>query len=301
LLALGLPWSLFLPFLLWDSVRNFASSRDDTLFLQLWFAVMFVFFSVSLGKRPVYLLPLYPAVSLLVGLWLYERTEASRLRLVLYRGIAALLALIGLLLIVITIGGLWNHDPGWFFGSIERLLKPKDRANLAVVTSELAGFGWLFTVVSLTTAALWLSLAGCFWTARLKAAANRLVLISILMAFITRGVVIPEMAAAKSYRAFMRQVNQQLGTDDALYLYGDDFNSDPIIFYRGGLIQTFGPKSDMSTRSAAAGNEYFIMTERSWKKLRNTGTDLSAPSVRSVGTGPEGDAPLVLVRVHGSR
>jgi hypothetical protein len=301
LLALGLPWSLFLPFLLWDSLRNFASSRDDTLFLQVWFVVMFAFFSVSLGKRPVYLLPLYPALSLLLGLWLYEHTEASRLRLVLYRGIAALLALIGLLLIVITIGGLWNHDPGWFFGPIERLLKPKDRANLAVVTSELANFGWLFTVVSLITAALWLSLAGCFWTARLKPAGHRLVLISILMAFITRGVVIPEMAHAKSYRDFMRQVNRQLGPEDALYLYGDDFNGDPVIFYRGGLIQTFGPKTDTSTGPAAAGNEYFIMTERSWKKLRNSGKDLSPPSVRSEGTGPEGDAPLVLVRINDLR
>jgi 4-amino-4-deoxy-L-arabinose transferase-like glycosyltransferase len=301
LMALGLPWSLFLPFLLWDSLRNFAASRDATLFLKLWFVVMFVFFSVSLGKRPVYLLPLYPALSLLLGLWLYERTQASRLRLVLYRGIAALLALIGLLLIVITFGGLWNHDPGWFFDPIERLLKPKDRANLAVVTSQLASFGWLFTVVSLTTAALWLSLAGCFWTARLKPAAHRLVLISILMAFITRGIVIPEMAQAKSYRDFMRQVNQQLGPDDALYLYGDDFNSDPIIFYRGELIQTFGAKSDTSARVAASGNEYYIMTQRSWKKLRNAGKTLAPPSLESEGKGPEGDAPLVLVRINDLR
>jgi hypothetical protein len=212
-----------------------------------------------------------------------------------------LLAVIGVLLIVITVGGVWNHDPGWFFGPIELLLKPKDRANLAVVRNELASFGWSFVAVSLLTAVLWLSLARCFWSARLKPAAHRLVLISILIAFITRGLVIPEMAQARSYRDFMREVNRRLQPDDRLYVYGDDFNSDAIIFYRGAPIQTFGPRSQAGTRPGAAGDEYFIMTERAWRQLEKAGRDLAAPSVRSEGKGPEGDAPLVLVRIDDTR
>jgi hypothetical protein len=44
--------------------------RKEFLFLFTWFALVFVFFSLSKGKRPIYLLPLYPAVSLMVGkLW----------------------------------------------------------------------------------------------------------------------------------------------------------------------------------------------------------------------------------------
>jgi hypothetical protein len=36
----------------------------------LWFALIFIFFSLSKGKRGIYLLPLYPAVSIMVGkLW----------------------------------------------------------------------------------------------------------------------------------------------------------------------------------------------------------------------------------------
>src|SRR4029077_3045995 len=65
LFSQGLPWTLFLPFLLWDLFAKNFRSQDDSLFLIVWFFVMFLFFSISAGKRPVYLLPLYPALVLL--------------------------------------------------------------------------------------------------------------------------------------------------------------------------------------------------------------------------------------------
>jgi len=63
-----LPWFLFLPGAV---VYGFSKRREgiskDFLFLLVWFAVIFVFFSFSRGKRAIYLLPLYPAASLMVG------------------------------------------------------------------------------------------------------------------------------------------------------------------------------------------------------------------------------------------
>jgi 4-amino-4-deoxy-L-arabinose transferase-like glycosyltransferase len=41
--------------------------RKEFFFLTIWFTVIFVFFSLSKGKRGIYLLPLFPAASLLVG------------------------------------------------------------------------------------------------------------------------------------------------------------------------------------------------------------------------------------------
>src|SRR4029453_3670157 len=49
--------------------------------------------------------------------------------------------------------------PVGFFRLSNRLLKAKDRANLLVVKNALATFGWSFTVVSLLSGLLWLSLA----------------------------------------------------------------------------------------------------------------------------------------------
>jgi len=63
-----LPWFLFLPGAI---VYGLSKRRDgiskDFLFLLVWFVAIFLFFSFSKGKRAIYLLPLYPAASLLVG------------------------------------------------------------------------------------------------------------------------------------------------------------------------------------------------------------------------------------------
>jgi 4-amino-4-deoxy-L-arabinose transferase-like glycosyltransferase len=68
-----LPWILFLP-----SAFVYAYSREngergkEVLFLTLWIGVIFIFFSLSKGKRSLYLLPLFPAASLLVGKLLHD-------------------------------------------------------------------------------------------------------------------------------------------------------------------------------------------------------------------------------------
>ncbi|MGE5306581.1 MAG: ArnT family glycosyltransferase, partial [Alphaproteobacteria bacterium] len=296
LFSQGLPWSLFLPFVLWDAFRKFSLGQDDKLFFQLWFLAMFVFFSIAMGKRPVYLLPLYPALSVLMGLWFHEQIAAFGTRLMLYRAIGIIAAVVGVLLLAITLGGLWSHDPGWFFTPIERFLKPKDRANLIIVKNQLATFGWSFTVVSLLSAALWLSLAQCLWVSRLKAAAHRMALISILMAFVGRGVVIPEIAQTKSYRDFMDRVNRLVKPGDTLYLYGDRFNSDPVVFYRGGPIESLDREPKTLAAEVGAGKQFVIMSKRSWDQVQDYNRKLPPPLLRSEGKGPEGDAPLVLVQ-----
>jgi 4-amino-4-deoxy-L-arabinose transferase-like glycosyltransferase len=66
-----LPWILFLPAaMVYGYSRERIEKRKEFLFLFVWFVSVFVFFSLSKGKRPIYLLPLYPAASLMVGkLW----------------------------------------------------------------------------------------------------------------------------------------------------------------------------------------------------------------------------------------
>lgn len=61
-----MPWSLILPFALYGAWK-----RRYALPL-VWFAVIFLFFEFSQSKRAIYLLPLYPAMALLVGLYLRD-------------------------------------------------------------------------------------------------------------------------------------------------------------------------------------------------------------------------------------
>ena len=62
LLAGGLPWTAF-----W--IRPLAGLREsrEKLFLFLWFAVIFSFFSFSSSKLIPYILPVFPALSILAG------------------------------------------------------------------------------------------------------------------------------------------------------------------------------------------------------------------------------------------
>ncbi len=296
LFSQGLLWSLFLPFLLWDACKKDFLSDDDTLFLKVWFLVMFLFFSISMGKRPVYLLPLYPALSLLTAGWFYRHEAALGARLLLFRLIAVAAVAMGVLLLTIALGDLWSHDHSWFLTPIEGFLKAKDRANLVVVKNSLATFGWSFTIVVALSSVLWFALAQCLWMSRLRAVANRMVLISILVGFITRAVVMPVIAEAKSYRPFMEEVNQRVQSSDKLFLYGESFNSDSVIVYRGGSIEELDQPEAAVAAKIGPGNVYLIMAERVWQKIQREHPNLPPPVFKSKGTGPEGDARLVLVQ-----
>jgi Dolichyl-phosphate-mannose-protein mannosyltransferase len=296
LFSQSLPWSLFLPLVFWDVFKAPIRPDDDRLFLKLWFLVMFVFFSISVGKRPVYLLPLFPALSLLLAAWFYQATSVGKGRLAIYRSIGIIAALTGALFLVITLGALWSHDQTWFFAPIESLLKAKDRANLVAVRNQLENFGWSFTVLSLLAAGLWLSVARSLWLGQLRSVAHQLIFLSILNGIAGWSVVMPVIAQEKSYRDFMIEVNQRLSPNAKLYLFGR-FNSDPVVFYRGGVIDKLDQSAQIVADKTATGNAYIIMDERTWKRIQEIKPDLTA-LLNSQGKGAEGDAPLVLVRAR---
>ena len=67
-----MPWSLFIPTtLLYRRKMDDASEKAKLLFPLVWFFGVLIFFSISKGKRSDYILPMYPAASLIVSwLWL---------------------------------------------------------------------------------------------------------------------------------------------------------------------------------------------------------------------------------------
>jgi len=94
--AEGVPWSLFLPLALWRG-REDAEGRDGRRLLGTWLLLALVPLSLSRGKIDYYLLPLYPAFSLLVGRFFaaapWGRLEAWWSRIVLAAA-AVVLALV---------------------------------------------------------------------------------------------------------------------------------------------------------------------------------------------------------------
>jgi 4-amino-4-deoxy-L-arabinose transferase-like glycosyltransferase len=64
------PWSFFFPPLLFFLYRRRRDLlKDHLLFPLVWLVSVFLFFSLALGKRGVYILPLYPAFALIFAAW----------------------------------------------------------------------------------------------------------------------------------------------------------------------------------------------------------------------------------------
>lgn len=100
----ALPWTLLWPAVAWVAARGAFRDPDDPRtparrFLAIWLAVGFVFFSLSSGKRGLYLLPCFPAAALLcsdaVERWRRQRGAWPRVTLWIAALLLALAALAG--------------------------------------------------------------------------------------------------------------------------------------------------------------------------------------------------------------
>ena len=109
-LALGAPWSVFLPLAAWRLLRGSDADPGSRLLLT-WMGLMAIPLSLSRGKIDYYLLPLYPAASLVVGRY-FAAVPWKSLDFWWSRGALAL-ALAGLSLVTVMVGGL---PAGWLPG-----------------------------------------------------------------------------------------------------------------------------------------------------------------------------------------
>jgi len=63
------PWIVFLPSAILLGFRKGEEIRKKFIFLLIWFLWIFFFFTLSQGKKDNYLLPLYPAAAILIGIY----------------------------------------------------------------------------------------------------------------------------------------------------------------------------------------------------------------------------------------
>src|SRR5262249_3643950 len=108
----------------WDLFTKDFLLQDDSLFLKVWFFVMFVFFSLSAGKRPVYLLPFYSALSLLFAGWFHHPVAAYGVEMFLFPFVAG----------VAVVGG-----AGVVFYSSRSFVEPRSRMVLHAPRSASKG------------------------------------------------------------------------------------------------------------------------------------------------------------------
>jgi len=295
-LFLGMaPWSLFFPPLavfLYQRRRTWA--EEGFLYFLVWSATIFFFYSVAKSKRSVYILPLYPAVALLLGAWWQElrrgRAALPSSFLRLMRGSGYLC----LVLLAVTITSvflqIFGHDP---LALIRPFLHPKDQSNLplftGIVTAHPAAFALWGIVVGLSTLLLVFGLRRSYWGWVFAALATFTVSVALLVNVVFQ----PTVATKRTYRPFMERVVTSVG-DAPLFFYQTFDNG--ALYYAKRRVPFYDPAL------LQAGAPYFLlMRQEEWEKVssRNT-TDFFAIDV-SEGTGPKDRHHLVLVQApHGA-
>jgi 4-amino-4-deoxy-L-arabinose transferase-like glycosyltransferase len=291
----GLPWTLFLPFAIVKWFKSKAFAEDRSLFLGLWAGLFFVFFSVSVGKRSAYLLPLYPPLSLLIGSWLRQPAEKG-IRAIGLKIIGWAFLLVGLVPLVILVSILMGKHLSWFFSYVNVWLKPKDQVQLSVALEALGRAGWLLYLFFFVSALLWISTGRSLFTVRTRVATAQVACLSILVWFLVQGALMPSLAEARSYKAFMTKVNGLVDHNETFFVYGEGWDYASVIFYSGARIPVVkGDLLSLQDRIRKS-KSYCIMSEREWNRMADLGLFAFHAELRSEGTGPDGRDPIVLVR-----
>jgi 4-amino-4-deoxy-L-arabinose transferase-like glycosyltransferase len=203
-----LPWIFFLPSaIIYGFSKGVVEKRKDFLFLLIWFAVIFIFFSLSKGKRGLYLLPLYPAASLMIGkLW----DDFISLSIKKYRHEWITIPLYGLMVIFLIIG----------------------IAIPWVVSAKI------YSYLSYSLPVAFLMVGGSLGMFFLYRKKNYGVILLLLIGMIAGGffytwrVVFPLVNPYKSARFISQEITSRIQPGEKLGLYGG-FVTGPYNFYTG--------------------------------------------------------------------
>lgn len=294
LLAGLLPWTPFVLAAFVSGVRDTAARHDPRVaFPLVWFAVVFVFYSLADAKRSVYLLALYPAAALVTAWWWTElsrgRASTAWLDGTPARVVVGVLCGIALVPLVSTLAAGLGLDP---FAALAPMLAPKDRANLPLVLGIIDQHFWL---VLLGTGAMLGALLACARAMRRRDPATLLLsytIFGLALWTLVFTVFQPELARLRTLGPFVRKAASM--TD-----------GQPLAFYRGSFdfgamfYAPPGTRHWKPGRRTDAGPRYLFIWDTALAELPPAERGQLTILDTSEGTDPRGRQRLVLVRRDG--
>jgi 4-amino-4-deoxy-L-arabinose transferase-like glycosyltransferase len=299
LFTLGMPWTLFLPGVIWSYFSDRFRLREDLLFLGLWAATVFVFFSLSAGKRPPYILPLYPPVALLTAVWLCDQTVGSFWKASFFKFVAIFAALIGTVLGAGLVIYSMRLDIVSTLLSLRIAVQENVAAEISSLLSTLRDIGWLVPVGFVAGMVLWFSVARSLYRCRIDSAVAQMVLVSVLSIAFVRSLILPNLAKIESYKEFMQSATAAAAGGQSLILFPRDLDTSSIIFYGKSKVEILPDDVAMLQKKLTQSKDYIIIEEDLWN-TQIAGASQIRVLARSRGAGPDGDDRLVLVRGHGT-
>jgi 4-amino-4-deoxy-L-arabinose transferase-like glycosyltransferase len=273
-----LPWSFFFPALaVFLYQKRHRLAEEHLLYPLVWLAATFVFFSAALGKRGIYILPLYPAVALLFGAWWYalEKGVADGVKLTRWLGfVYSISGLLAVAAITLYLTGAFDHTGRLSkLGNAAPVIRAIAHSFLAAGSLVLLA-GCLFLLMGFLLTQKWKGVFGC------------LAVIALTQIMVMKEVYYPELAAQRTLKPFTLRVTQRVDSKSRLFFYhAFDYG---VIFYAHRHIPSYGKNLGEIKRPY-----FLLMWEEEWKRLSEN-NHLKVLDI-SEGRGPAGRHRLLLV------
>jgi hypothetical protein len=276
------PWILLLPVALWWMYRRGAWQDRNHQFLLWWFGAFFVFLSIAVTKRQLYLLPAYPPVALIIGNWITCIIRSPTTENQLDRRLANLFVIVLAVAFFVTGGTFLLSSLGGGF-VIPRLgLRP----SIESVALNLRAPGFALGV---------LALGGGFWVLAAWRGSNLLsgfcrtattVGCLFLVAFVW---FMPGFDPIKTYKPAGRWIRQQIGTETRFGLAFPKRGSAKMGafgFYSGRLVELLDSAEAIDQFFRDHPHSLVLLAKRSVKKIYGEDrTDWQSNIVRELAAG----------------
>ena len=241
-------------------------------------------------------MPLYPSLALLIAVGIRRWQLAAHPWPEGRRFAAGFAAVIGTLILLPALSSLIWADPFWPYHFIESRLKPSDLQQFRLIREVMGANGMLISAFLLVSALLWFLTAQSFLKGKCTSLVASLTLISLLSCFVTQRVLMPAVASEQSYKSFVETVERNYNGIRMTYVFPKGLDYTSIVFYGGESLQVLSEDAKALIDKLEKTGDYVIVGERESKDVVAYSTLSFAPLLRSKGTGPDRDTPLILVR-----
>ncbi len=297
----GFPWSLLF---LWAAGRFFLSGslQDKTMYPLVWWLAIFGFFSLSAGKREVYLLPLYPATALLAAGWGWQGISSGRAfspslqHYVLW--IVGGMSFLLLTFAALAAAGMISSDSSW----IDTLFGRRKWSHIALpltLVNQYPFYGLLLT--ALLCVCSFLAIRAVL-QGRWQEGMGGLLILLLLYCGGVYPFFIGYDKEFKATKEFALEVAGIVGPNDPLLLYVDgayvaeteEFSQ--IYFYLNRHVPSAPCGGEEGLSRCPAG--YYLLREKTWQKLKPELTDQAKEVLQSRSlSGPRARLRVVLIRL----
>lgn len=267
LFAGSLPWSLLVPFCLFSFRKKLLKLKPPTYFLLFWIITTFIFFSISAIKRGDYILPLYPALAILLGRYMTllcaKELKLSKKWLYVWIGLAAatVLAAIGSLSgFLIKIGQLAADD------KINHVSQRDGKTMIQICQAVNDNFIYVAVFAVLCLAVL-------FYTGKLleKGAIEKAfkVFLAVFLVILS-GFYLwldPESNNYKTVKYFCQRCTPII-PEDATVCYFNEWNTEAVFFMRRKYVRAQNVEDVYDDASGRFKYRYIVCDDKKLRKLK---------------------------------